>query len=81
MTSSLSGLVYAEGSCQSNQVYVKVRKQNGLSHANEEKYTILNGNSVLVTSPVFVNNELRENEYCLPSSSSFIYTLQLIDSF
>ena len=70
----------AEKTCESDENYVKVRMQAGQFHANEEKYSIWNGGSEVVTSPVLANNELRVTEYCIPQSSTSTYTLKLIDS-
>ena len=78
--STYLAISYATLSCEENQTYIKVRKQNGLSHANEEEYKILLGNTIAVSSPVFANNELRVNEYCLPSSTNQQYSLKLIDT-
>lgn len=74
------GCVFSELACQSTETYVKVRKQCGLQHASEEKYQFILGNEVVATSPVFVNNELRESEFCLPSSTHSVYTLRLFDT-
>ena len=80
LLSTYLAISYATLSCEENQTYIKVRKQNGLSHANEEEYKILLGNSIVVSSPVFANNELRVNEYCLSSSTNQQYSLKLIDT-
>ena len=73
-------LAHCDITCSSSQVYVKLRKQCGMQHANEEKYQIIHNGEVVATSPIFVNNELRESEFCLPASPHSVYTLKLMDS-
>ena len=73
-------LAHCDLTCSSPQVYVKLRKQCGMQHANEEKYQIIHNGEVVVTSPTLVNNELRESEFCLPEAAHSVYTLKLIDS-
>ena len=50
------------------------------SYASEESFKILSGNELLMTSPTFANNEVRDIEYCLPVTQNNQYTIQLLDS-
>ena len=68
-------------SCPSNQVYVRIVKQNGASWASEESHKIYAGGTAVVTSPTYANSELKENEYCIASTTNNQYTLELIDSY
>ena len=50
------------------------------SYASEESFKVYSGNELLMTSPTFANNELRDIEYCLPATQNNQYTIQLLDS-
>ena len=67
--------------CTSSQVYVRIVKQNGASWASEESHKIYAGSTAVVTSPTYANSELKENEYCISSTTNNQYTLELIDSY
>ena len=66
--------------CPSGQTYVRVVRQSGSSHANEETYKILSGSTVLVEGAAIGANQRVENEYCLASSTTGQYELRLEDS-
>ena len=71
--------VYCTNTCEDNTVYVRVAKQCKTG-ADEESYVIKSGNTVVVTSQPFADNEYRENEYCLPQSTNSQYTFLAKDS-
>ena len=52
-----------------------------MNHAAEESYEIYSGDSKLVTSAPFSNNEERTDEYCLTSSTNNQFVLTLKDSY
>ncbi|KAM7454746.1 hypothetical protein BLSTO_04496 [Blastocystis sp. subtype 1] len=66
--------------CQPSEVYVKFTKKSMSSYASEESFKVYSGNELLMTSPTFANNELRDIEYCLPATQNNQYTIQLLDS-
>lgn len=68
-------------SCSSTQVYVRIVKQNGASWASEESHKIYASGTAVITSPTYANSELKENEYCISSTTNNQYTLELIDSY
>ena len=71
--------VYCTNMCEDNTVYVRVAKKCG-TRADEESYVIKSGNTVVVTSLPFADDEFRENEYCLPQSTDSQYTFLVKDS-
>ena len=52
-----------------------------MNHAAEESYEIYSGDSKLVTSAPFSNNEERADEYCLTSNTNNQFVLTLKDSY
>ena len=52
-----------------------------MNHAAEESYEIYCGDSKLVTSAPFSNNEERADEYCLTSNTNNQFVLTLKDSY
>ena len=55
-------------------------EKQSTSKASEESFRILYGNTVLVTSSAFSDNQLVEYEYCLPDIQDSVYTIEFLDS-
>ena len=66
--------------CEEGQVYVAVTKKC-TNWGTEESYQILDGNTTLVTSAAFSNDEQRKDEYCLNATTNNQYTIKFIDSY
>ena len=54
-------------------------KKKSSTYAEDESFEILSGSTSLFTSPTFANNEQRDGEFCLSSSTNSQYTLKLKD--
>ena len=65
--------------CENGQIYAKIIKKT-TGWAKEESFTISAGETVAYTSPLLVNNQNRELEVCLPSTTNSIYTLTMKDT-
>ena len=72
-------LTFSTLECETNQVYIKVKKVSAFS-ASSESYQILDGDTLLAQSPPFSDNEVNESEYCVDTTVDSIYTLRLMDS-
>ena len=62
-------LVTSQSNCQTNQAFVKIFKKN-LNYAAEESFQILNGQTVLYTSPNLVNQQTQEFQTCITASEN-----------
>ena len=60
-------------------MFVAVTKRC-MTWAKEESYQILDGTTVLVTSPAFSDNSEQTDKYCLNATTNSQYTLRLSDS-
>ena len=72
----LLAIATATLTCTTGQVYVKVTKKS-MSWANEEAYEIWGNGAKLANNPTLVNNELRDTEFCIASTSNNQYTLKM----
>ena len=77
--SLLVSVAFCDLVCEPGKTYVQWRKKTA-NYADEESFEILSGSTVLFTSPTFANNEQRDGEFCLPSSTNDQYTLKLKDA-
>ena len=64
--------------CDDGQTYVAVTKKSA-RWASEESYTIWSGETLLVTSSTFADDEERTDEYCLAASTNNQYTFKMKD--
>ena len=69
-----------ELTCESTHIYVKTIKMS-ISYANEESFVIKSDNETVATSPLLVDNQLRESEFCLPVNDDGQYLLEMRDSY
>ena len=65
--------------CESSQVYAKFVKKT-VDWAGEESWQILNGTTVIYTSPSLSNYAIRTIETCLTASANSQYTLKMKDT-
>ena len=65
--------------CESSQVYAKFVKKTA-NWAGEESWQILNGATVIYTSPSLSNYAIRTIETCLTASANSQYTLKMKDT-
>ena len=65
--------------CDSSKVYAKFVKTTK-SWPGEESWQILNGGSVIYTSPSLSGNTVRTIETCLTASANSQYTLKMKDT-
>ena len=48
-----------------------------MNYAIRESYDILDGDTVVATSPVFTDNRLNKTEYCIPKNDNLQYSIKL----
>ena len=48
-----------------------------MKYAIRESYDILDGDTVVATSPVFTDNRLNKTEYCIPKNENLQYSIKL----
>ena len=65
--------------CDSNKNYIKLIKQNQ-NYPGEERYTILAGETQLVTTESMIRYEIQTFEYCIDKTTNNQYTLKLEDT-
>ena len=69
LPSLLVSVAFCDLVCEPGKTYVQWRKKTA-NYADEESFEILSGSTALFTSPTFANNEQRDGEFCLPSSTN-----------
>ena len=75
----MGDLAFNEYSWRNSENTVRV-SNNIVTESLQKFYDILAMHGHFARSPVFANNELRVNEYCLSSSTNQQYSLKLIDT-
>ena len=60
---------------------MKFVKKTGMYYANEESFQIYDGSTLLYTSPTFANNDIREIEQCISTTTNNQYKIDLLDSY
>ncbi|OAO16112.1 hypothetical protein AV274_2162 [Blastocystis sp. ATCC 50177/Nand II] len=65
--------------CSDGDVYVAITKKCTV-YASEDSYRIWDGNTALISSSRFSNNEQRTDEYCLPATTNNQYSITMTDS-
>ena len=67
-------------SCSDNQVYAKFVKKTD-KWAGEESWQILNGTTVIYSSPTMMSSQTKTIETCITTTTNSQYILRMKDSF